>query len=217
MLTVLDHLTAVVAGTIVLMALLAIQTRDRVEVVEGTISDVARRQAGSVADALAQEFDNALSEPMARAALGRYRCRLARDAAGERTALVEVPAYVRTVQGGAVSAAHVQYRLVADGRTVAVGRQAVPSYRLLREVDTGSGYRAATVVAESVVDFDVKFRGRASEVFTGGPPLRFTEVEFQVVVAVPPPRAAPGRTRTRETNRARAGFTVRPANFATDA
>ena len=213
----LDHLTAVVAGTVVLLTLMTLQTRDRVEVVEGTVSDVARKLATSTADVLAQEFDNALSEPMARAALGGYRCRLVRDATNERTSTVEVPAYVRTTQGGAAVPAHVQYRLQDTGRTVAVGGRTLRTYRLLREVDRGSGYAAATVIADGVVDFDVKFRGRATETFAGAPPLRFSQIEFQVVIATPPPRALPGRTRTRETNSARASFTVRPPNFATDA
>lgn len=215
--SILDHITAAVAGTIVLLALMTLQTRDRVEAVEGTVADIARQQAASTADILAQEFDNALSEPMARTALGSYRCRLVRDASNERTALVEIPAYVRTTPTGPVTPAHVQYRLQDTGRNIAVGGRTRRAYRLLREVDTGAGYRTAAVVAEGVVDFDVKFRGRASETFAGGPPLRFTQIDFQVVVAVPPPQALPGRRRTRETNSAQVGFTVRPANFATDA
>ncbi len=213
--SLLDHLTAIAAGTVVLLALVTLQMRDRVAAVEDAVSDVAQQQATSVADGLAQEFDNVLSEPMATAALGTYRCQLVRDAAGERTALVELPVFVRTVRGGAVRAATVRYQLRATGRTVTVGRTARPTYRLTREVDTGAGYGAAATVAESLVDFDVKFRGRASETFAGAPPLRFSQIAFQLVVAVTPPRARAGHVRVQQTNSARAVFAVRPPNLTT--
>jgi hypothetical protein len=90
-------------------------------------------------------------------------------------------------------------------------------YRLTRQVDTGSGYGTAVRVADSIVDFDVKFRGRASETFTGAPPLRFSQIAFQVVVAVPATGAMHGRKRTQQTNSARAVLAVRPPNLSTDA
>ncbi|HEX8299949.1 MAG TPA: hypothetical protein VF594_12375, partial [Rubricoccaceae bacterium] len=161
MLTLLDHLTAIAAGTFVLVALLTLQTRDRLSSIEDTVSDAAQLRATSAADALAQEFDNTLSETMARAALGGvYRCLLVRDAANELTSTVEVPVYVRTVQGGPVQAATVRYQTVATSNTVAVGTRTRRVYKLTRQVDTGSGYGTATTVADAVVDFDVKFRGR---------------------------------------------------------
>jgi hypothetical protein len=217
--SLLDHITAIAAGGVVLLAILTLQMRDRVAAVETTVSDVAQAQASSIADVLAQEFDNTLSEPMTVAALGTgsYRCRLVRDVANERTTEVEIPAYVRTVQGGAARAATVRYRLVDAGRDVPVGTQVRRVYKLTREVDTGSGYGAAATVADGIVDFDVKFRGRASVTFVGGPPLRFSQIAFQVVVAVTPPRALPGRVRLQQTNSARAVFAVRPPNLTTDA
>ncbi len=209
MTSLLDQLTAVAAGMFVLVALLTIQTRDRSAAVERTVSDVAQSQAAAVADVLAQEFDNVLSEQMALAELGAYRCSLTRDAAGEMTTVVDLPAYVRTVRGGAVRAANVRYQLVAAGRTVTVGAVQKPVYRLTRQVDAGT----AATVADGVVDFDVKFRGRALETFAGAPPLRFSQIAFQIVVAGQPPRPRPGQARTRQTNTARAVFTIRPPNL----
>lgn len=209
MISLLDQLTAVAAGLFVLMALLTIQTRDRAAAVERTVSDVAQSQVASAADVLAQEFDNALSEQMAVAELGAYRCSLTRDTAGEMTTVVDLPVYVRAVRGGPVRAANVRYQLVSSGRTVAVGAVQKPVYRLTRQVDAGT----AATVAEGIVDFDVKFRGRAFETFAGGPPLRFSQIAFQIVVAGQPPRPMPGRARTRQTNTARAVFTIRPPNL----
>ena len=217
MLALLDQLTAIVAGTFVLVALLTLQTRDRLSAIEDTVSDAAQQRATSAADALAQEFDNTLSEAMATAALGVYRCQLVRDAANELTTVVDIPAYTRTVQGGTVRAASVRYALQDAGRTVAVGTRIRRVYRLTRQLDTGSGYGTAATVADGVVDFDVKFRGRASETFVGAPPLRFSQIAFQIVVAVPAPRAMRGQTRTQQTNSARAVLTVRPPNLTTDA
>ena len=204
-----------------LVALLTLQTRDRLSAIEDTVSDAAQQRATSAADALAQEFDNILSEAMATAALGVYRCRLVRDATNEFTTVVDIPAYTRTVQGGTVRAASVRYALQDAGRTVAVGTRVRRVYRLTRQLDTGSGYGTAATVADGVVDgvgdFDVKFRWRASETFVGAPPLRFSQIAFQIVVAVPAPRAMRGQTRTQQTNSARAVLTVRPPNLTTDA
>jgi hypothetical protein len=216
-LTLLDQLTAIAAGTFVLVALLTLQMRDRLSAIEDTVSDAAQQRATSAADVLAQEFDNTLSETMAMATLGVYRCRLVRDAANDLTTTVEIPAYTRTVQGGTVRAASVRYQMQATTRMVAVGTRTRRVYQLTRQLDTGSGYGTAAVVADGVVDFDVKFRGRASETFVGAPPLRFSQIAFQIVVAVPAPRAMPGRTRTQQTNSARAVLTVRPPNLTTDA
>lgn len=216
--SLIDHLTALATGIGLLTSIVTIQMRDRVETVETTVSDVAQAQATAAADLLAQEFDNALSEGMAVAALGKYRCTFVRDATNDHTTSIEVPAFVRAVRGGPVQAATVRYRLKSAGRTVDVGGGLQPVYQLTREVDTRSGgYSAPKVVADGLVDFDVKFRGRASETFVGGPPLRFSQIAFQLVVAVPPAHDLPGRVRTRHTNTSRAVFAVRPPNLRTSA
>lgn len=213
MTSLLDQLTAVAAGMFVLVALLTLQTRDRVAAVDTAVTSAAQQQVTSVADGLAQEFDNALSERMATALLGTYRCRLTRDASGERTVAVEVPVFWRSTAGGAATPATVLYQLVSAGRTVSVGETTHAVYRLTRAVDTGSGYGPPKAVADNLIDFDVKFRGRASETFTGGPPLRFSQIAFHVVLAMPAPQALPGQRRTRQTNRARASMSVRPPNL----
>lgn len=212
MISLLDHLTALGVGTIVLVALLSLQTRDRIAEVEGTVTDVASGQAGSVAETLAEEFENVLSPAMAQAATGTARYRLERDAANERTVLVEVPAYVRTAPGGPPLAAHVRYTLVATGPPLRVGTRSFPVYQLRRAVDRGTGYGAPVTVGEQMLDFDVKFRGRTDERFAGAPPVAFAQIAFQVVVGVTAPPAASG-ARTRQTNRVRASATIRPANL----
>ena len=205
---ILDHTLAVVCGGALILGVLTLQANSRHHAVSETISGAARSQAGSVLETLTQEFDNLLSENQALSVLGTYRCRLEQDALGERTTRVEAPVFVSAGGSGAPQAGHVMYTLVATGDSVQVGPAWLKTHRLERSVDTGSGYGAAAVVAEGLVDFDVTFHGRASERTSGVPPLRFSNVGVEVALALPSPSA-------NRLNVARVGRSVRPPNLVT--
>lgn len=181
---IIDHALAFVCGTALLLGTLSLQTSGRLHDVQETVSGAARAQAVSVGSVLAQEFDNLLSEEQSVAFFGSHLCRLMRDPTNARTDTVEVAAYVRSPSGGPVPA-HVRYRLVADGDSVQTSGAWVQTYRLEREVNMGSGYGAPATVGVNLVDFDVTFRGRSNEVNDGTPPLRFSQVGFEIAVAMP--------------------------------
>lgn len=181
----LDHALAVVCGAALIIGALSLQTQTRLHNVQETVSGAARTQAVGTSSVLTEEFDNMLSGPQSTALFGSYLARLMRDPSNARTDTVEFPAYVRTSVSGTPTPGHVRYRLVADGDSVQTSGGWVTTYRLEREINLGTGYGAPTVIGVNLVDFDVTFRGRASERTAGTPPLRFTQVGFELAVAMP--------------------------------
>lgn len=213
---VFDHLFAVFLGAIVLMALMTIETRDRVAAMMQTTNAAATAQAMSVLNVTSQDLDNAMSETMAREELGTYRCELRRSADDQQTVYVEVPVYVRSEPGGPTTPAHVRYTLVPAGDSVRVGTRWLPQFDLRREVDTGAGYGAPQVVAHNLTDFEVAFRGRASSTTSGPPPLRFTGIAISLATALPGiERRGQDQINLTTENQARVGISVRPPNLTT--
>ena len=207
-----DHLLAVVCGGALIVGALTLQARGSASAMESAVSDVARGRAVDVIDELVQEFDNVMSQEQAAREIGAYRSRLERDGSDERTTLVETPVFVRTSASGPPVAAHVLYRLVPTGSSVEVGDGSRETFRLTRAVDTGAGYGAGSVVATDLVDFDVIFRGRADEVTSGAPPIRFSHVAMAATVAVS--GGLSGAAPEARSNAARVGIVVRPPNLS---
>lgn len=204
----LDHALAVVAGSVLLIAALTLQTQSRLHAVQETVSDAARARAVSLGEMLAEEFDNVLSEPQATEFFGAHLCRLRRDPSDSVTERVEVPAYVRTAAASLPTPGHVRYRLLADGDSVQTSDTWLPTYDLVREVDQGTGYSAPDTVGTGIVDFDVVFGGRATETTSGTPPIRFRQIGFEIAVAMPD---LAGERRFH--NVARVSHVIRPPNL----
>ena len=181
---VFDHALAFICGTALLVTALSLQTRSRLHDVQEVVSNSAYVQAVSMSSVVAEDLDNLLSEAQSTVFFGSYLCRLTRDATDTRTQSIEIPTYVRTAPGGTPIAAQVRYRLVADGDSVQTANAWVHTYQLEREVDLGMGFEPPAIVGVNLVDFDVTFRGRASEATSGTPPLRFSQVGLDVAVAV---------------------------------
>lgn len=204
-----DHALAVVCGAALIVGALTLQTRSQLHAVQETVQGSARAHVAAFADVLSQDFDNTLSESQAQATLGTYRCWLRRDSTDRRTTFAEVPAFIRTAPGADAQPGFVRYELVASGDSVRVGSGWIETYDLMRSVDDGSGYTDPATVGVNIVDFDVTFRGRASETTSGPPPLRFTQVEVELATALPDvSRNEAGL------NTARVGLIVRPPNLS---
>lgn len=215
---VFDHLTAVVVGVVVLLALATLQIRDRLAAAESAVTSAAESQALTTLDMVSQDLDNTMSETLARTALGAYRCRLARSADGERTVLLEIPTWTRPTASQSPRPAHIEYTLVPEGDSVTVGRRRQPRFSLRRAVDWGSGYEPAQTVARNLTDLDVAFRGRLSQTVQGPPPIRFTGIAVSLDLALPGlARAAADQAAVGSENRAQVSIAVRPPNLTVDA
>lgn len=205
----LDHAFAVVCGAALLVGALTLQTRSQLHAVQETVHGSARTHAVAFADVMAQDFDNTLSEPQARGALGEYRGSLQRDSSDQRTTAVVIPSFVRSSPASDAVPGFVRYALVASGDSVDVGDRQIPTYDITRSVDLGSGYSDPAVIGVNVVDLDVTFRGRASERRSGAPPLRFTQIELELATAMPDLTLGSG-----DLNVARVGLIIRPPNLS---
>ncbi|HEX8386118.1 MAG TPA: hypothetical protein VF576_08040, partial [Rubricoccaceae bacterium] len=210
----LDHLTAVVAGVVLLGALLVLQQRDRLARVEATLADAARARAENALDVVARDTDNLLPRAQSDVFLGgAYRTRVVGTADG--TAEYTLATFVRDAPSGADAPAVVRYTLVPTGDTALVAGRAVPLHRLRRQTDRGAGFDAGLVVSESVADFSVAFGDAGGPLVTDGPPPPGTShVRIRVAVAAGGAgHAAPDQRSTRATLLARAEATVRPQNL----
>lgn len=218
MTVIFDHLTAIIVGVVVLLALATLQIRDRLAAVEGAVTDASESQAISALDVVSTDLENTMSETMALEDIGAYRCRLTRSPDGQRTTAVEVPTLARRTAGAPPRPAHVRYELVPEGDAVRVARQSLQRYSLTRAVDWGDGYRPAATVAQSLTDFDVTFRGRVSETADGAPPLRFTGIAVSLDLALPTPgQVAADQAATGAENRAQVSLALRPPNLTVGA
>lgn len=204
----LDHSLAVVCSAAIIIAALTLQTRSRVHNVQEVVSNSARTKVDEFADVLTQDLDNTLSEMQAWELTGTYRCRLEQDPSGSHTTLVEVPSFVASGAAGVPVPGHIRYTLVATGDSVRVADGWARTHTLMREVDSGAGYSTPGPVATDLVDFDVTFRGRASTSTAGTPPLRFTQIAFELATGL-----REVQTGSTFLNVARTGVTVRPPNL----
>ena len=215
--SVFDQLIAVLVGSIVVLTLLVLQTRDRTEAVRGAVAAAAHARATTALHILAQDLDNTMSKAQATREFGPgyvYRCRLARSADDERTVLIEVPTAVRSSPTAAPAWGHVRYTLVDGGGTVRVGRVDVPHYTVLREVDLGSGYGTPQPIAQNVTDLDVVFRGRLHQSSNGSPPPRFAGIGAALDLALPTgQQVTSDQVSTTVMNRASAAVALRPPNL----
>lgn len=213
MIAQLDHLTAVIVGGILLLALFAVQQRSATHAAEVTLTQAARVHADAVLEVVADDVENLLTPAQAIAALGRSDLRL--TAVDGRTLEAVLTTNVRTDTTGAngrspFQPATVTYTLTPTHRT-RLGADSVDVFRLDRTVALAAGMETATL--GEVVDFDVAFVGRGARVEAGTPDASaMTEAAISLAVAADvPPSRSHDQTSTREAL-VHAAATVRPVN-----
>ena len=214
MTVIFDHLTAVVAGVILLGSLFVIQQRDRLTRVEATLADATRVRTDAILDIVTRDTDNLL--PAAQAAVligGAYPTRVVLT--GAVTSEYTLATLVRDTPGGPAVPAVVRYESRATGDSAAVAGQRLALYRLVRRVDRGAGFDAGTPLGATVTDFRVAFgRATGGDVESGAAPVGVSHVRVQVALAAPGAgRVAHDQHSRRATLVARAETTVRPQNL----
>ncbi len=161
---VFDHLAAILAGTVLLGALLFLQLRQQHEAIATTQRHGAQIQMSDVVASLQRDVENLRTPQQAQVAFGatRFTLRRAVGADGETyTSQFAFPTLLDPALGDASPVALVVYTAEPTGDSVAVGAVTRPTYRLRRHVYTrGTGAVAVTGGAENVVDFDVTLLGR---------------------------------------------------------
>ena len=101
MIVQLDHLTAIVVGAVLLLALFAIQHRTTTAAVEATLTQAARVHADAVLEVVADDLENLLTPAQAARAGVAYDIQLTTD--GQRTTEARLTTNVRTDTTGAAA------------------------------------------------------------------------------------------------------------------
>ncbi|MGB3541465.1 hypothetical protein [Rubrivirga sp.] len=208
MIAQLDHLTAIVVGAVLLLALFAVQQRSTTAAVEATLTQAARVHADGILEVVADDVENVLTP--AQALLAPVRCPIRLTSDGERTTEACFTANVRTDTTNAVgvspfAAGTVRYTLTPT-RRMWLGSDSVDVFRLDRTTDLGLGTGPQTQSLGDVVDFDLLFVERDA---------RVTEAAIALATAadVPASRSS-DQVSTREAL-VHAAATVRPVNATT--
>jgi len=194
---VLDHLAAILAGSVLLGALLFLQMRQQHEAVATTQRHGAQMQTSSFVETLQRDVENLRTPAQAQAAFGarRFTLRRAAGADGETyTSQFAFPTLLDPALGDASPVALVVYTAEPTGETVAVGAVTRPTYRIRRHLYTrAAGAVTVTGGTENVVDFDVTLLGRdGSQTWQG---TAITTMPARVRIAAV---GASAGTRTRE-------------------
>ncbi|NNF58843.1 MAG: hypothetical protein HKN04_11455 [Rhodothermaceae bacterium] len=208
----LDHLAAVLIGSVILVVLMLMQQRTRQHTVEATVNQVVQARAHAFVRLLERDVENMRTEAQALNALGTYTCAVSRDTSGRTTAFT-FPTLLDPDQGPTSPVGHVTYRLEAAGDSVRVGEAISPLFRIVREEDDGSITMTAGGSGETIVGFDVALFAlrSAAPTFTCPDNLSRVRLEVQAAVEGPAQQAADQRATSRHTL-TRHGFTFRPYN-----
>ncbi len=217
---ILDHLTAILVGVVLLVAGLYVQQRGQQRTVEAAVHGNVQAQALSFIGAFERDVENMRTDAEARHALGVPEAgltRVERDAFG--TTLVRFPTLLSPGGTGADAAALgvVLYQREWLDRRVRVGADTLELFRIVRRVDDGGGWRDAGGSPPIVAGFDVTFRDVRGAATTGGAaPPQLDRVEAAVLAAlVGPDQQAADQGATTATNASRYAVTPRVLHRAT--
>jgi hypothetical protein len=193
-----DHLTAVLVGSVLLVALALVQQRGEADSVEASTTRIVQGRAAAFARTFERDVENLRPEAEARAALGAaYACAVTRDAAGRTT--FAFPTLADPAAGPASPVVLVRYRAVATGDSAFVRGAMQPLLRVERAVEGGGAPVRAS--SDDLVNFDVAlFAARSGTPLADCPP-DLARVRLDLALAVPQPAAAPALARLSATPR----------------
>lgn len=222
---IFDHLTAVLVGATLLGGLFLLQVRGQQTAIEAAQRYRVQTQTASFAQVVERDVENIRTQAQAEAAFEHYRFTLRQATGTDGTVYTAQAAFVTLrdpALGAASPAVLVSYDVQPTGRTLDVGGQLRPTYRVWRRVYDGSG--SALVEeggAEDVVDFDltalmndgseITHRG-GSPTWTGAYPSEVPSlpraVRVEIVWATSAVQRAEDQQATAETNASRQQRTV---------
>ncbi len=154
---ILDHLTAILVGAVLVGALLVVQMRRQESAVATTVQNRVEYQTGEFLSVVQRDAENIRTRRQTEHAFGAYRFTVRRAAGtdGETyTSQLSFPTLANPALGAASPVALVTYRMTPTGETVRVGASLRPTYRIVRFAYTRAGGQVETGGAVGVLDFD---------------------------------------------------------------
>ena len=155
---ILDNLTAILVGAVLVGALLAVQMRQQEQAVATTVQNRVSFQSGEFLSVVERDAENIRTKQQTQHALGGYRFEINRATGtdGETyTSRLSFPTLADPSLGDASPVGIVSYAMEPTGETVRVGASQRPTYRVTRSLYTRGGGTVETGGAEGVLDFDV--------------------------------------------------------------
>ncbi len=156
--SILDNLTAIVVGAVLVGALLAVQMRQQEQAIATTVQNRVSFHADEFLLVVSRDAENIRTRRQTEHALGDYRFEINRATGtdGETyTSRISFPTLADPQAGDASPVGIVSYAMEPTGQTVRVGQSQRPTYRITRSLYTRAGGTVTTGGAESVLDFDV--------------------------------------------------------------
>ncbi len=180
----LDHLTAVAAGSVLLLALVGLQLRGQERSIEAASRYRGQTHAAEFLRTVERDVENALTAAQTADVFGAFQLTVRRDtgATGETyTGEFAVPTRVVPADGGPPEVALVRYLAAPTGRTVWVDGEARPTVRVERWAVGADGTARLAGGSGDLVEFDVTAIDGGAEVAHR---LSFPDVPPRVHVSV---------------------------------
>jgi hypothetical protein len=195
---ILDHLTAVLVGAVLLGALLVVQVRQQRESIVTTQRHGARVSSAGFIETVQRDVENLRTPDQAVAAFGatRFVLRRATGSDGETyTSHVSFPTLKDPALGSASPVVVVGYVVEPSGATLPVGPVVRPLYQVTRyEYARAAGALVSTGTTENVVDFDVAVIDADGDEIWAHAGIPDMPMRARLSVSVAPPRT-PGPVR----------------------
>ncbi|MEL6444077.1 MAG: hypothetical protein AAF089_07325 [Bacteroidota bacterium] len=209
----LDHLSAIIVGTVLLLALLVFQMRERLNSVDEAMRYELQTRGEAVMTSLGQDLNNLVTEGDAGdMGLAPSGCVLERHSDGVVRS-IQCPGLIETEPGNKEPGT-VRYWTQPAGRSYTVGDSVRTAYVLHRDIDTFMGADTQPV-ADAVIGFDVTLFGASGAPVTdGAAPADLYALRLNVELASQGTAALTSdQASERQINVARFGHTVRPPNL----
>lgn len=159
---ILDHLTAILVGAVLVGALVFVQMRRQETAVQTTVRNRVEMQTGEFLAVLQRDAENVRTRRQTEQAFGAYRfsVRRATGPDGETyTKQLSFPTLLDPSQGSASPVALITYEMTPTGETVRVGASRRPTYGVVRHEYTRGGGSRTTGGAVGILDLDVMLVG----------------------------------------------------------
>ena len=155
---ILDNLTAILVGAVLVGALLAVQLREQEQAVATTVQNRVSFHADEFLATVQRDAENIRTKRQTEHAFGDYRFQINRATGtdGETyTSRLSFPTLADPSLGSDSPIGIVSYAMEPTGEMVRVGASQRPAYRITRSLYTRGDGTVATGGAEGVLDFDV--------------------------------------------------------------
>lgn len=213
MTAIFDHLTAIIVGGVLLLALLTLQQRSRTSAIETSVHHRAQTHATQMTSILERELENARNREQAEHTLGYYQFKIERSSAGANTGRLVFQTLTSPEEGEASPVQTVAYVLEPSSERVQIDGEDRRTFRLTRYTERSGSYEP-TGSLSGVTGFEVK---SGSGITSGSFGVLPEKIHFSVEVASAGTTHRSGdQRRVSSTNIVRHGASVTLLNHSID-